>query len=239
MAFSGIKPRILVSACLLGKSVRYDGEHQRQDWLAGPFRKRGIYSSVCPEVEMGLGVPRDTLRLQGAPVKMIVTRTGKDLTPLARQTSLKLLAGLPELDGCILKSRSPSCGIRRVKLYEGPALFCRKGQGIFAAELKRDQRWAALPVADEVELEDPERRISFLVQVFFSAAFRKAGNSLQSLRKLHQELRPFLLANDAVRMDGKVGKSGYRMHVLKAIRRAGRAKNLRELLPRGIRAESE
>ena len=229
MTINGVKPIVLISACLLGKHVRYDGQHQKLDWLSASFKKSVIFIPLCPEVEMGLGVPRDTLRLVGKPAKMIVKRTGRDLTAHAQATSLRLLERLPRIDGCILKSRSPSCGLRRVKRYSKSDKFSRTAQGLFATELKRAD--FKIPLVDETQLRNPAQRIAFFAQVYALAALRHAGDESSAKNRFHRELKPILLLRDLQSLAKRVGKPGYQNSLRLALQRAP-IQRLKRLLPR-------
>src|SRR5690242_19296936 len=155
-AMSEGKVRLGVSACLLGESVRYDGGHKRDRFLTETLAPYVEWVPVCPEVELGLGVPRDTLRLVGeaAAPRLVVEHTGEDLTArMARfaHRRLEALAAL-ELDGYVLKRASPSCGLFRVRVYDAKRAPSAAGRGLFAAALV--DRLPALPVEEEGRLGD-------------------------------------------------------------------------------------
>lgn len=173
--------RLGISACLLGEEVRFDGGHKRDRFLTDVLGPHVTWVPVCPEVEMGLGTPRETLRLVRAGpaeaaerivrARMLTTRTGIDHT--AGMTSwakrrLDALAG-EDLSGYVLKKDSPSCGMERVKVYDprggAPA---RNGRGIFAEALLA--RLPLLPVEEEGRLGDARLRENFIERVF---AFRR------------------------------------------------------------------
>jgi len=166
--------RIGVSACLLGEEVRYNGGHKRDGFLTDVLGCYVEWVSVCPEVEMGLGTPRPAMRLvrigrgevpEG--IRLIVPETGADHTELMRSWARRRVEELAaaDLDGYILKSDSPSCGMERVKLFpeDGgePTLDAR---GLFAEALMR--RLPELPVEEEGRLNDPMLRESFIARVF-------------------------------------------------------------------------
>jgi uncharacterized protein YbgA (DUF1722 family)/uncharacterized protein YbbK (DUF523 family) len=168
------KIRLGISSCLLGEAVRYDGGHKRDAFLAetlGPFVE---WVPVCPEVELGLGVPRDTLRLVGearAP-RLVVERTGEDLTARMQRFArgrLDALAAL-DLDGYVLKRASPSCGLFRVRVYGREGVPGAAGGGLFASALV--ERFPALPVEEEGRLNDPAIRENFIERVFAMARWR-------------------------------------------------------------------
>src|SRR5262249_54074262 len=125
--------RLGVSACLLGESVRYDGGHKRDTFLTDVLDPHVEWVAVCPEVELGLGVPRPTLRLTGSPAapRLVQDGSGKDLTAHMRQYAAARVRELERhaLDGYILKRASPSCGLFRVPVYREHGT--RDGRGLF------------------------------------------------------------------------------------------------------------
>lgn len=165
------KVRLGVSACLLGAAVRYDGGHKRDAFLTETLAPSVEWVSVCPELELGLGVPRDTLRLEGsvrAP-RLIVERTGEDLTIRMQRfarSRVEALATL-ELDGYVLKRASPSCGLVRVRVHGDAGAA---GRGLFATALVT--RLPALPVEEEGRLSDTAIREHFIERVFAMARWR-------------------------------------------------------------------
>jgi uncharacterized protein YbbK (DUF523 family) len=135
-ADDGDRIRIGVSACLLGQEVRFDGGHKRDDFLTGVLGPFVEWVPVCPEVDIGLGVPRDTLRLIGdesAP-RLVVQRTGEDLTERMQRYAAGKIRELEalDLDGYVLKRASPSCGLFRVRVYDPNGMPRGTGRGIFA-----------------------------------------------------------------------------------------------------------
>ncbi len=168
--------RIGISACLLGQEVRFDGGHKRDRFLTDILGPHVEWVPVCPEVEMGLGTPRETLRLvrAGGGVRMITTRTSVDhtegMTSWAHRR-LEELAG-EDLSGYVLKKDSPSCGMERVKVYDGQGgMPAKNGRGMFAAALLT--RFPLLPVEEEGRLGDARLRENFIERVF---AFRRLKN---------------------------------------------------------------
>ena len=169
------KIRLGISACLLGAQVRYDGSHKRDAFLSetlGPFVE---WVPVCPEVDIGLGVPRDTLRLVGdddAP-RLIVQKTGEDLSARMRRyarTKTEELAAL-RLHGYVLKRASPSCGLFRVRVYPESGVPTSGGRGLFAASLVA--RFPTLPVEEEGRLNDLAIRENFIERVFAAARWQR------------------------------------------------------------------
>ena len=163
---ASIKPRIGISACLLGEPVRYDGGHKRDAWLVNILGRRVEYVPVCPEVEFGLGVPRDTIRLQRGKngIRLVVEKTGRDITRAMDQFTRRRVRALARenLSGYIFKKNSPSCGVAGVKVFNKKNIFQPVGVGRFAAMLMRMH--PQLPVADESELQTPPQRNQFLAR---------------------------------------------------------------------------
>jgi uncharacterized protein YbgA (DUF1722 family)/uncharacterized protein YbbK (DUF523 family) len=169
IAGGGSSIRIGISACLLGEEVRFDGGHKRDRFLTDVLGPHVTWVPVCPEVEMGLGTPRETLRLvrTGGAVRMLTTRTAIDHTAGMTSWAKQRLDGLAreDLSGYVLKKDSPSCGMERVKVYDdrggAPA---RAGRGIFAEALLA--RLPLLPVEEEGRLGDARLRENFIERVF-------------------------------------------------------------------------
>ncbi len=160
--------RIGISACLLGDEVRFDGGHKRDAFLTDVLGPHVQWVKVCPEVEVGMGTPRETLRLirSGDELRMQTTRTGIDYTERMNRWSKKRVEELAreDLSGYVLKKDSPSCGMERVKVYGGGAMPARTGRGLFAAVLL--ERFPLLPVEEEGRLVDPTLRENFIERVF-------------------------------------------------------------------------
>lgn len=159
--------RIGVSSCVIGEEVRWNGGHSRQRYLTdmlGPFVE---YVPVCPEVEVGMGVPRPTVRLvrEGDDTRMIEPKNGVDWTSSMRRLSLKRSSELADegLHGFVLKKDSPTCGVFRVRIYTDSGVE-RNGRGIFADALMR--RMPHLPVEEEGRLNDAKIRENFVERIF-------------------------------------------------------------------------
>jgi uncharacterized protein YbgA (DUF1722 family)/uncharacterized protein YbbK (DUF523 family) len=167
------KPRIGVSSCLLGASVRWDGGHKRDRFLTDALAPFVEWVEVCPEVAIGLGTPRETVHLLGraeAP-RLVGTKSSVDHTDAMEsfaRTKLDELATL-ELAGFVLKSDSPSCGMERVRVYNHKGAAERRGVGAFARVLR--ERLPLLPVEEEGRLNDAVLRESFLDRVFAHQRF--------------------------------------------------------------------
>jgi len=159
--------RIGVSSCLLGCKVRFDGGHKKDDFLVGTFGRWVEWVPVCPEVEVGMGTPRESVRLvrEGSVVRMVAPKSGRDWTDEMRSYARARVAELErkELCGYVLKKDSPSCGMERVKVY-GAGMPTRSGRGVFAEALL--ERFPNLPVEEEGRLCDPHLRDNFVERVF-------------------------------------------------------------------------
>lgn len=171
--------RIGVSACLLGAQVRYDGGHKRDAFLVDMLGRYAEFVPVCPELELGLGVPRETIRLvaRDGEIRLVANESGRDLSEQMRAYARKKVRELEalELSGYVLKKNSPSCGLYRVKVYGGPGRPAQTGRGLFAEALV--ERFPHLPIEEEGRLCDAKLRESFVERVF---AYRR-------LRDLFQE----------------------------------------------------
>jgi uncharacterized protein YbgA (DUF1722 family)/uncharacterized protein YbbK (DUF523 family) len=200
------RPRLGISACLIGDEVRFDGGHKRDAFLTEVLGPHVEWVRVCPEVEIGMGTPRETLRLErgeGGTVRMVTTRTGVDYTDAMREWSRARLEWLAaeNLSGYVLKKDSPSCGMERVKVYGG-GMPVRAGRGIFADELLT--RFPGLPVEEEGRLSDPRLRENFIQRVFAYQRLRGffAGKwTLGSLVAFHTAEKMSLLAHSRVAYD--------------------------------------
>ncbi len=195
-----IKPKIGVSACLLGQKVRFDGGHKRDSFLTDLFGKFVDWVAVCPEAEVGMGIPRETARLVGSPnhPKMIAEKSGRDWTMDMQKFSVERVSQLAdqELSGYVFKRSSPSCGMERVKIYDQGKQPARLGRGLFAATVM--ERLPLLPVEEEGRLNDLKLRENFIERVF---AYRRwqdalaASRSVNALIEFHTRHKFFLLAH--------------------------------------------
>jgi uncharacterized protein YbgA (DUF1722 family)/uncharacterized protein YbbK (DUF523 family) len=160
--------RIGISSCLLGEQVRYDGGHKRDAYLVDTLGHYLEWVPVCPEVEMGLGTPRNTLRLVriGEAIRMVMPKTGADHTEGMRSFSSRRVRALADQDlrGYILKKGSPSCGMERVRVFDAHGVPTKSGSGLFAQVLL--ERFPNLPVEEEGRLADPRLRENFIERVF-------------------------------------------------------------------------
>jgi uncharacterized protein YbgA (DUF1722 family)/uncharacterized protein YbbK (DUF523 family) len=195
------RPRLGISACLLGDQVRFDGGHKRDPFLTDILSPHVSWVRVCPEVEVGMGTPRETLRLErrddGA-IRMITTRTGIDHTDAMTAWTRRRLTELERenLSGYVLKKDSPSCGMERVKVFGRSGPLQRNGRGIFAEALV--QRFPNLPLEEEGRLSDPRLRENFIERVFAYQRLRRffAGRwTVGGLVRFHTSHKMSLLSH--------------------------------------------
>jgi uncharacterized protein YbbK (DUF523 family) len=163
------KIKLGISSCLLGKNVRYDGGHKLDSFLKDSLGKYVEYVPVCPEFECGLGVPRKSMRLEGEPdsLRLIITETRQDVTKRMVNWAQKRVIQLEKEDirGFIFKSDSPSCGIKKVKIYNEKNMPVDAGVGIFAQIFMK--HFPSLSVQDEENLHDSGLRENFIVNLQF------------------------------------------------------------------------
>jgi uncharacterized protein YbgA (DUF1722 family)/uncharacterized protein YbbK (DUF523 family) len=162
------KIRIGISSCLLGESVRYDGGHKWDRYITDTLGLYFDWLPVCPEVEYGLPIPREAMRLIGSPSspRLITIKTGIDHTDGMLEWIDNKLSFLNEKDlyGFIFKSKSPSSGIGGVKIYTPSGMPSNKGAGLFGGAFIR--RFPLIPAIDEGRLHDPDLRENFIERVF-------------------------------------------------------------------------
>jgi uncharacterized protein YbgA (DUF1722 family)/uncharacterized protein YbbK (DUF523 family) len=211
------RPRLGVSACLLGEPVRYDAGHKRDPFLVEIFGPHVEWVPVCPEVEAGFGTPRESMRLvTSSPlpasrakgtridphrISLVLVKSGTDVT--ARLTSYSAqrteALALEQLSGYVLKKDSPSCGMDRVKVYAGGGMAERAGRGLFAEALI--SRMPTLPVEEEGRLSDPRLRENFIERIFAYQRLRRLFTirwSVGDLVQFHTAHKLTLMAHSPV-----------------------------------------
>ena len=180
------KIRIGVSKCLLGEPVRYDGQHKHDHFITDTLGRYFDYVGVCPEVECGLGVPREAMRLVGDPAdpRLVTTRSGMDHTARMQAWIARRVVELEKEDlyGYIFKSRSPSSGMANVKVYTDKGGVTGKAPGLFAKAFM--EHFPALPCEDEGRLNDPDLRENFIERVFTLWRYRQAVRASPTLATL-------------------------------------------------------
>lgn len=156
-----------VSSCLLGNRVRYDGSHKCDPLIVETLGELFDFVPICPEVAIGMGVPRPPIRLQGKPTQpqaVGVDNPELNITMALRDYAKQIAPKLQNINGYIFKSQSPSCGTGDVQVYDNSGEPSSLGVGIFAQALM--SYWPLLPVTDECCLAQPEARADFIERVF-------------------------------------------------------------------------
>ncbi|WP_417689238.1 YbgA family protein [Pseudidiomarina sp.] len=191
--------KVGISACLLGDEVRFDGGHKRSAFCTDELGRHVEFVKLCPEVGIGMSVPRPTIRLEQREngVRAIVPKTGEDVTQRLEDFAARAQGHLTQISGYVLCAKSPSCGMERVKLYNPENGHARKeATGIFAAQLQ--QRYPALPLEEDGRLNDPMLRENFVMRVFVYAAWQGLPERISKadLLAFHTSLKLLLLAHN-------------------------------------------
>lgn len=194
------KIKLGISACLLGERVRYDGGHRLDRFLRDTLGQYVEYIPVCPEVECGLSVPRESMHLEGDPTspRLVTSRTHQDLTERMVKWAKKRVGELEREDLCgfIFKSGSPSSGMEKVKIYNQKGIPAKKGIGIFAKIFM--EHFPLLPVEDERRLHNPKLRENFIERVFTLNRWRemlKTKPGLGNLVNFHTQHKFLILSH--------------------------------------------
>ncbi|MCX5907048.1 MAG: DUF523 and DUF1722 domain-containing protein [Deltaproteobacteria bacterium] len=196
----GDRIKLGISTCLLGEPVRFDGGHKLDHFLVNTLGQYVEYVPVCPEVECGLGTPRESMRLVGDPQnpRLVTSRTHIDHTERMVQFARKRVAELEKEDLCgyLFKSGSPSSGMERVKVYDPNGVPAKIGVGIFARTFR--EHFPLLPVEEEGRLNDPKLRENFVERIFALKRWREilARNpALNNLIAFHTGHKLLILAH--------------------------------------------
>jgi uncharacterized protein YbbK (DUF523 family) len=169
------KIKLGISTCLLGENVRYDGGHKLDWFLTDTLGQYVEYVPVCPEVGCGLGVPRESMHLEGDPEspRLVTIRTKQDMTDRMVSWAKKRVVELEKegLYGFIFKSDSPSSGMERIRVYNEKGMAVKNGVGIFARIFM--DHFPLLPMEDEGRLHDPKLRENFIERIFTLKRWRE------------------------------------------------------------------
>jgi uncharacterized protein YbgA (DUF1722 family)/uncharacterized protein YbbK (DUF523 family) len=202
------KPVVVLSKCLEFEACRYNGQ-MIPDSFVKKIEPYVNFKLVCPEIEIGLGVPRDPIRVmsRGAETKLIQPATGRDISSRMLSFANSYLKSLKGVDGFILKSRSPSCGIKDVKLFANPedGMAIGKTKGFFAGKVL--EHFPGLAIEDEGRLKNFKIRDHFLTKLYLSANFRnvKKAKSINGLISFHSRNKFLMMAYNQKEM-GILGK---------------------------------
>jgi len=180
------KFRIGISSCLLGNKVRWNAGHKRDRFLTDTLGLFVEYVPVCPEVEAGFGIPRESLRLVGDPAapRLITFKSKTDRTDQMLSWAQKRVKQLEKenLCGFIFKSDSPSSGMIRVKVYNPKGMPEKKGVGLFARAFMN--HFPLIPVEDDGRLHDPRIRENFIERIFTLKRWRDSVAKSPTMGKL-------------------------------------------------------
>lgn len=194
------KLRVGISTCLLGERVRYDGGHKLDRYIVNTLGRYMDFVPVCPEVECGLPIPREAMRLVGDPQnpRLVGNRTGTDFTEQMLDWAERRVAALERenLAGFIFKSGSPSSGMERVKVYDDKGMPQKVGVGLFAEAFKR--HFPLLPTEEDGRLHDPGLRENFLERLFAMQRwieFEKAGPDFGDLVEFHTRHKMLVMSH--------------------------------------------
>ncbi|EXJ13119.1 DUF523 domain-containing protein [Nitrincola nitratireducens] len=165
--------QIGISACLLGEKVRYDGGHKASQYCMQELSQVFSYVPVCPEMAIGLSTPRPTIRLvqEESGMRLLASDKSFDVTDAMQAFSEKRISTLDYLSGYIVCAKSPSCGMERVRVYDGRTGYSRKsGVGLYTANLQRIYPY--LPVEEDGRLHDLVLKENFITRVFANHAWK-------------------------------------------------------------------
>jgi len=190
------KPRLGISACLLGLPVRFDGGHKQNNFIQASLASHIELVSICPEVEAGFAIPRPTmqLRLRGEDIRLVMSKgEHEDVTGIMNDYASKKMNDLSQLDGFIFKKNSPSCGVFRVPVVINTHGYREKtGRGLFAQAFM--QRYPLVPVEEEGRLNDAGIRENFIERVFSYQRWKGVDDSLHGLIGFHSRHKLMLMA---------------------------------------------
>lgn len=191
--------QIGISACLLGEQVRFDGGHKQSRYCMDELSRVFFYRPVCPEVAIGMSTPRKTIRLVNydGDVRLKATDDSFDVTDKMNEFSVKQSTAMDFISGYIVCAKSPSCGMERVKLYDGKTGYSEKaGVGLFAKTLM--ETFPLLPVEEDGRLHDLVLRENFITRVFAYHDWKTLehiGISRKAIVAFHTRYKYLLMAH--------------------------------------------
>lgn len=195
-----MKIKVGISSCLLGEKVRYDGGHKLDHYLKDTLGQFIEWVPVCPEVECGLGVPRESMRLVkvGDEVRLMTIKSKIDHTERMERWIKEKLKALENYDLCgfVFKSRSPSSGLYSAKVYDEKGNFIGKTAGFFAKAFS--EYFKNIPVEEDGRLQNPAIRENFIERVFIYHRWleiKKSGFTYKKLIDFHTNLKLTLLSH--------------------------------------------
>mgnify|MGYP001964008361 FL=1 len=198
--------KVGISSCLMGDEVRFDGGHKRSAFATDELTRHIDLVRFCPEVGIGMPVPRPTIRLEkhgndgSETVEAVVPKTGEIVTTKLSEFADKIQIKAKDLSGYILCAKSPSCGMERVKLYDPETGHARKeATGIFASRLQENN--PAMPLEEDGRLNDPHLRENFIMRVYVYGQWKQIEDTptKNSLLSFHSSCKLLLLAHNQQR----------------------------------------
>ncbi|MDO7975941.1 YbgA family protein [Oceanotoga teriensis] len=207
-----VKPKVVLSKCIEFAECRYNGQSISSE-VVKMLKDYVEFIPVCPEVEIGLSIPRDAVRVVSddglSTFKLKQIKTDKDFTFEMNEFSEDFINNLEEVDGFILKSRSPSCGLNQVKVYrntEKGAPISSKGKGFFGKKIY--DFFCPKPIEDEGRLNNFRIRNHFFTAIFSIASFRevKKNMNMKNLVEFHSKNKFLILSYNEkeLRILGKI-----------------------------------
>ena len=193
------RPRLAVSSCLLGQAVRYDGRHKRHNWLVDTLGRCVDFEPLCPEVSIGLGIPREPVQLTGDPrhpCVRAVSHPDRDVTADLQAEGHAVATTLGGVAGYVFKSRSPSCGLFHVGVLTESGRIVHSGQGVYARVIQK--ACPCLPLEEEGRLDDAALRENFVNRLYTYQRWLSlcaAGLSAQRLLDFHARHKYLLMAH--------------------------------------------
>lgn len=190
------RPRVVISACLGFENCRYNGEMLKEDFIE-KLKQKVDFIPVCPETSIGLGIPREVIRIiaEDDIPRLIQPKTSMDVTAAMHCFADSFVKGLPAIDGFVLKGKSPSCGYKDAKHYSGlqKGACSKKGSGVFADRLIKS--FPLHPIIDDGQLNDYKYRENYLIKLFMQARLRVISEmlSLEELIDFHEKNRLLIM----------------------------------------------
>ena len=192
--------KLAISACLLGNNVRYNGGHKLSPLCSQTLAHYFEFQPLCPEMAIGLGAPREPIRLVGdpqAPRAVGTVDRERDVTDALAAYAERMAGELEDISGLIVMQKSPSCGMERVKVYQDGGKPAEQGHGIFTATLARLR--PELPIEEDGRLHDPVLRENFIARVYAYGewqALRRAGLTRKGIIAFHSRHKYLLMAHN-------------------------------------------
>jgi uncharacterized protein YbgA (DUF1722 family)/uncharacterized protein YbbK (DUF523 family) len=192
--------KLAISACLLGQEVRYNAGHKLSALCSQTLARYFDFQPLCPEMAIGLGAPREPIRLVGdaqAPRAVGSVTRALDVTEALVGYGERMASQLDDISGLIVMQKSPSCGLERVKVYQDDGRPAEKGRGLFTATLARLR--PELPIEEDGRLNDPVLRENFIARVYAYGdwqALRRAGLTRKGIIAFHSRHKYLLMAHN-------------------------------------------